>query len=237
MPTAVLLPHGKTVDIEGVKVIRSVSQQESDNFNERMARMPNNAGLISNRRWTVALEVPNARGGISTRYTSDVDVAELVGRLGPAGQNYDLIDGSNAAIAKDAKVHLIRPLQERADSANRAVIHVEGGSSNGLMVQATASDIHAELGAKAAGLKAIGDEGFINPERIVNISAFDESRELAEGQQRFTSAVKFEGVYRPQYFKADATTLTGKQVIDTRAEASRPAAKARPAQAARATKG
>ena len=75
MPTPVLLPHGKTIDLDAVAVIRSVSANESTRFNERMATMPGGNGLVSDRRWTVALEVRGEKG-IQTRYTADVTVAE-----------------------------------------------------------------------------------------------------------------------------------------------------------------
>ncbi len=67
MPTPVLLPHGKTVDLDAVTVIRSVSDTESTSFNERMAMMPGGTGVISERRWTVALEV-KGETGIQNRY-------------------------------------------------------------------------------------------------------------------------------------------------------------------------
>lgn len=216
MPTSVLLPHGKTIDLDAVAVIRSVSENESTRFNERMATMPGGNGVVSDRRWTVALEVKGEKG-IQTRYTADVTVAELVSRLGDAAKRFKVIDGGNAAIDKSAKVVLVRPLGTRDGSDKQAIVHIDGGSTNGLMVAKSAADIKAELGPQASHLRPVGDEGFIDVSRIRSVSKFDSDKDLAEGQQRFATAVQFEGVYRPQYFRAEAHDITGAAVIDTRA--------------------
>lgn len=215
MPTSVLLPHGKTVDLDAVAVIRSVSANESQRFNERRATMPGGNGVVSDRRWTVALEVRGEKG-IQTRYTSDVTVAELVSRLGDAAKRFKLIDAGSAAIDRSAKVILVRPLGARDGSDKQAIIHIDGGSSNGLMVTKAAADIRTELGGQASHLRAVGDEGFVDTTRIKSVSKFDPDKDLAEGQQRFATAVQFEGVYRPQYFRAEAHVITGSAVIDTR---------------------
>ena len=225
MPTTVLLPHGKTVDLDAVAVIRSVSANESQRFNERMATMPGGNGVISDRRWTVALEVKGEKG-IQTRYTSDVTVADLVSRLGDAAKRFKLIDGGNAAIDRSAKVILVRPLGARDGSDKQAIVHIDGGSSNGLMVTKSAADIRAELGSQASRLRPVGDEGFVDVSRIKSVSKFDPDKGLAEGQQRFTTAVQFEGVYRPQYFRAEAHEITGATVIDTRTAPDAAAARA-----------
>lgn len=232
MPTPVLLPHGKTVDLDAVAVIRSVSANESQRFNERMATLPGGNGVISDRRWTVALEVQGEKG-IQTRYTADVTVADLVARLGDAAKRFKVIDGGNAAIDRNAKVALVRPLAVRDGSDKQAIVHIDGGSSNGLMVTMSAADIRAELGAQAIHLRQVGDEGFVDTTRIKSISKFDPDKDLAEGQQRFATAVQFEGVYRPQYFRAETHEITGAAVIDTRtapdAAAARAGAQARAA--------
>lgn len=225
MPTSVLLPHGKTVDLDAVAVIRSVSPAESQRFNERMATMPGGNGTISDRRWTVALEVKGEKG-IQTRYTSDVTVADLVSRLGDAAKRFKLIDGGHAAIDRNAKAILIRPLAARDGSDRQAIVHVDGGSSNGLMVTASAADIKAELGSQASHLRPVGDEGFVDTTRIRSISKFDPDKVLEEGQQRFTTAVQFDGVYRPQYFRAEAHDITGATVIDARTAPDGAAARA-----------
>ncbi len=234
MPTPVLLPHGKTVDLDAVAVIRSVSANESQRFNERMATMPGGNGVVSDRRWTVALEVKGEKG-IQTRYTADVTVAELISRLGDAAKRFKVIDGGNAAIDKTAKVVLVRPLGARDGSDKQAIVHIDGGSTNGLMVTKTAADIRAELGAQASQLRQVGDEGFVDVSRIKSVSKFDPDKDLAEGQQRFTTAVQLEGVYRPQYFRAEAHDITGTTVIDTRAAPD--GASARAGAQARATTG
>jgi hypothetical protein len=232
MPTSVLLPHGKTIDLDAVAVIRSVSPNESQRFNERMATMPGGTGIISDRRWTVALEVQGEKG-IQTRYTADVTVAELITRLGDAAKRFKTIDAGNAAIDRSAKVVLIRPLGARDGSDKQAIVHIDGGSSNGLMVTTSAADIRAELGSQASHLRQVGDEGFVDTARIKSVSKFDPDKDLAEGQQRFATAVQFEGVYRPQYFRAEAHDITGATVIDTRkapdAAAARSGAQARAA--------
>lgn len=215
MPTQVLLPHGKTVDLDAVTVIRSVGQPESQKHNERIATLPGSSGIVSDRRWTVALEVMG-ENGIQTRYTSDVTVAELVERLGDAGRRFRPIDGGQAALDRNAKAILIRPLGRRDGSDKQAIVHIAGGSSNGLLVTASAAAIRAELGAQASHLRQVGDEGFVDTSRIRSISKFDPDKELAEGQQRFTSAVQFDGVYRPQFFRAEAHEITGGKVIDLR---------------------
>lgn len=215
MPTSVLLPHGKTVDLDAVTVIRSVSANESQRFNERMAAMPGGNGVISDRLWTVALEVQTDKG-IQTRYTADVTVGQLVERLGDAAKRFKVIDAGNAAIDRTAKAVLIRPLGARDGSDKQAVVHIEGGSSNGLLVTASASEIRAELAGQASHLRQVAEEGFVDTARIKSVSKFDPAKELAEGQQRFTTAVQFEGVYRPQFFRAEAHEITGSSVIDTR---------------------
>ena len=234
MPTSVLLPHGKTIDLDAVAVIRSVGANESQRFNERMATMPGGNGVISDRRWTVALEV-KAEKGIQTRYTSDVTVADLVARLGDAAKRFKLIDAGNAAIDRNAKVILVRPLGTRDGSDKQAIVHIDGGSTNGLMVTKTAADIRTELGPQASHLRPVGEEGFVDTTRIKSVSKFDPDKDLAEGQQRFATAVQFEGVYRPQYFRAEAHEITGAAVIDTRTVPD--AASARAGAQTRATTG
>lgn len=234
MPTSVLLPHGKTIDLDAVAVIRSVSANESQRFNERMATMPGGNGVISDRRWTVALELQGEKG-IQTRYTADVTVADLVARLGDAAKRFKVIDAGNAAIDRSAKVILVRPLGTRDGSDKQAIVHIDGGSSNGLMVTKTAADIRTELGPQASHLRQVGEEGFVDTTRIKSVSKFDPDKDLAEGQQRFATAVQFEGVYRPQYFRAEAHEITGAAVIDTRTVPD--AASARAGAQARATTG
>lgn len=225
MSTHVLLPHGKTVDLDAVTVIRSVSDTESKKFNERMATLPGGTGVISDRRWTVALEV-KGESGIQTRYTADVSVGELVARLGEAGSRFKLIDNGNAAIDTSAKAILIRNLLARDGSDKQAVVHIDGGSSNGLLVSKDPDGIRAELGSQASHLRQVGEEGFVDVARIRSVSKFDASKALAEGQQRFTTAVQIEGVYRPQYFRAEAHAITGDSVIDTRVAPNGPSARA-----------
>lgn len=181
-----------------------------------MATMPGGNGVVSDRRWTVALEVRGEKG-IQTRYTADVTVAELVSRLGDAAKRFKVIDGGNAAIDKSAKVVLVRPLGARDGSDKPAIVHIDGGSTNGLMVTKSAADIRTELGPQASHLRQVGDEGFVDVSHIKSVSKFDPDKDLAEGQQRFATAVQFEGVYRPQYFRAEAHEITGTTVIDTRA--------------------
>jgi hypothetical protein len=180
-----------------------------------MATLPGGNGVISERRWTVALEVRGEKG-IQTRYTADVKVADLVARLGDAAKRFKVIDAGNAAIDRNAKVILVRPLGQRDGSDKQAIVHIDGGSSNGLMVTKSAADIRTELGAQAGHLRQVGDEGFVDTSRIKSVSKFDPDKDLAEGQQRFATAVQFEGVYRPQYFRAEAHEITGTSVIDTR---------------------
>ena len=179
MSLLVRLPHGQSLDLSDVNVIRSVDQKESDGYNDRIAA---DLGTHSQRRWTAAIEKPGESGKITTRYTSDITVAQLVSAAPALKDRFDLIDGGRAALAKDAKVHLIRPLGERADSDKHATIWVGGGSSNGLNVTKPMAAIKAELGAKAGGLTQIGDEGFIDRSRINRVSTFDPTKELAEGQ-------------------------------------------------------
>ncbi len=95
-------------------------------------------------------------------------------------------------------------------------MHIEGGSSNGLLVTRTPADLHAELGPQASHLRPVGEEGFVDVARIKSVSKFDPEKPLAPGQQRFTTAVQIEGVYRPQYFRAEAHEITGDSVIDAR---------------------
>ncbi len=215
MSTHVLLPHGKTIDLDAVTVIRSVGEPESQKFNERMALLPGNAGVISDRRWSVALEV-RSETGIKTRYTADITVGELIARLGEAAARFKLIDGDHAAIDKTAKAILIRNLVARDGSDKQAIVHIDGGSSNGLLVAKSPADIKAELGPQAAHLRQVGEEGFLDVTRIKSVSKFDPEKPLEAGQQRFTTAVQIEGVYRPQYFRAEAHEITGGSVIDTR---------------------
>lgn len=232
MTTSVLLPHGKTIDLDAVAVIRSVGANESQRFNERMATMPGGNGVISDRRWTVALEVKGEKG-IQTRYTAEVTVADLVARLGDAAKRFKLIDDGNAAIDRSAKVVLVRPLGQRDGSDKQAIVHIDGGSTSGLLVTKTAADIRTELGPQASQLRQVGDEGFVDTTRIKSVSKFDPDKDLAEGQQRFATAVQFEGVYRPQFFRAEAHEITGAAVIDARtapdAAAARTGAQARAA--------
>src|SRR5262245_4393721 len=49
MPTPVFLPHGKTLDLDSVTVIRSVSENESTRFNNRAATLPGSSGVVSDR--------------------------------------------------------------------------------------------------------------------------------------------------------------------------------------------
>ncbi len=215
----VILPHGKSMDLDGVAVIRSVDQKESDGYNARLLedlkQRPGYDGVVPSRRWSVALEAANSDGRVNTRYTTG-SVKELVTAAPELQRRFQLIDGGQAAVSQAAKVHLIRPLAGRDGSDKRTVVHVEGGSSNGLLVTSSMADIKAELGPKAAHLTAIGQEGFIDRSRIARVDAFDPNAELEAGQQRFTIAVRFEGVYRPQYFVADEATLRGAPVIDLR---------------------
>lgn len=212
----VILPHGRSVDLAETAVIRSVDQAESDRHNvdvlDYLKGRPNFDGTVPDTRWSVAIE----RKGQRPIYTTG-SVKSLI----DAGldQRFDLIDGGRSAIAKGAKVHLIRPLAEREGSTARATIWVEGGSTNGLRTESDAATIKAELGARAGHLAAIGDEGFIDRARINRVSAFDPDKDLGQGQQRFTTAVRFEGVYRPQYFRADETALRGTPILDLRAGA------------------
>lgn len=82
--------------------------------------MPGGTGVISDRRWTVALEA-KGENGIQTRYNSDVSVGQHVERLGAAGSRFKLI-GGNAAVDKSAKPILIRNLVAR-DGSDKQAIH------------------------------------------------------------------------------------------------------------------
>lgn len=219
MALNVILPDGKSFDLDGVTVIRTVEQAESDAFNARtlesLEKRLGFDGVVPSRRWTVVLEKPNDEGRVRLTYTTG-SVESLVKAAPDLAKRFVVIDNGRSAIAATAKAHLIRPLPEREDSANRAIVYVEGGSSNGLYVTSTAGDIKAELGVRAAHLTPVGKEGFIDRSRIENVAAFDPSKELAEGQQRFTVAVRFLGVSRPQFFVADEATLRGTPVLDLR---------------------
>jgi hypothetical protein len=223
MALNVILPHGKSADLDGTTVIRSVDQKESDGYNDRitadLAKRPDYTGIVASRRWTLAYEQPNADGRVVTRYTSDLSPQQLVNAAPELKARFDLVDGGRSAIAKGAKVHLIRPLEQRDGSANQAVIYVEGGSSSGLLVTQMASEAHTALGLKAAHLTKIGDEGFIDRRRIERVGQFDPDKDLQPGQKRFAIAVNFKGVYRPQYFAASEADLRGAPVIDIRASA------------------
>lgn len=220
MPLNLTLPHGASADFDGVTVIRTVDDKESAANNERitadLAKQPGYTGVVASRRWTLAFEKPNADGRVSTRYTSDISVEQLVNAAPELKARFELIDGGRSAIAKGARVHLIRPLEAREGSDNRAVIYVDGGSSSGLYVTRTADAIKGDLASHAAHLTQIGDEGFVDRSRIERVNAFNPDKPLEPGQQRFTVAVNFKGVYRPQFFKASEAELRGAPVIDLR---------------------
>jgi hypothetical protein len=221
MPTNVILPHGRQVDLDGVAVIRSVSSKESDGYNSRLAedlaKRPDFNGVVPSRRWTVVLEKPNADGFVDTIYASDVSVPELVAAVPDLARRFQLIDRDRAAVA--GKAHLIRPLDAREGSDNRAVIWIEGGSSNGLYVRSTAAEIRMELGQRAAHLTQIGEEGFVDRSRIERINAFQSEKPLEPGSKRFATSVQFKGVNakRPQFFVATPAEITGAKVVDLRA--------------------
>jgi hypothetical protein len=221
----VTLPHGKSMDLDTVAVVRSVSQAESDAYNARLLedlkKRPDYAGIVPSRRWTVALEVAGEQR-VTTRYTDALTVKQLVEAAPEVAQRFELIDNGRSAIKKGARIHLIRPLQQRDDTQsaatgdNKAVIHVDGGSSSGLYVSKTAGDIKVELGARAGHLVQIGEEGFIDRTRIESVTAFDADKNLKPGQTRFAIAVRFKDVWRPQYFVASEATLRGAPVVDLR---------------------
>lgn len=227
MSLNVILPHGKQADLDGVTVIRSVDEKESAAYNERLLeglkKRPDFNGVVPSRRWTLAIEKPGADGRTDVTYTSDLTVAELVAAVPDLGKRLQVINDGRSAVA--GKVHLIRPLEQREGSANRAVIWIEGGSSNGLLVSKTAAEIRVELGQRAAHLTQIGEEGFIDRSRIDSITAFDPNKALEPGQKRFASSVQFKGVNarRPQFFMATPAEITGEKVLDLRS-ATRPAA-------------
>jgi hypothetical protein len=234
MSLDVILPHGKSADLDGVAVIRTVDETESNGYNARLLEdlkgRPDYNGIVPSRRWTVAIEKPSADGRVNTRYTIGT-VDQLVNAAPELQKRFNLIDGNRAAIGAGSKAHLIRPLQEREGSDKRAVVYIEGGSSNGLLVTASVNEIKAQLGPKAAHLTAIGNEGLIDRSRIEKVDTFDPNTALDAGQQRFTIAARFTGVYRPQYFVADEATLRGKPVLDLRPHP--PAARAAGAAAAK----
>lgn len=231
MTLMVRLPNGANTDLAETAVIRSVGENESNSHNEQLLEFlkgrPNFDGVVPSTRWTIAIE----RKGLRPLYTTG-DVAQLVAAVnahalanGAKKEPFKLIDANRAAIASDAKAILIRPLAAREGSEIRATVWIEGGSSNGLFVTRDATAIKSELGASAAHLAAIGDEGFIDRKRIARVNAFDQERDLKEGQQRFTTAVRFDGVYRPQYFKATEQEIYGSPVLNLAAGApARPAA-------------
>ena len=164
----VILPHGRSVDLAETAVIRSVDQAESDRHNvdvlDYLKGRPNFDGTVPDTRWSVAIERKGQRPIYSTGSVKSLVEAGL-------DQRFDLIDGGRSAIAKGAKVHLIRPLAEREGSTTRATIWVEGGSTNGLRTESDVATIKAELGARAGHLAPIGDEGFIDRARIARVSA------------------------------------------------------------------
>jgi hypothetical protein len=227
MATTVILPHGTSIDLDAVKVIRAVGEKESDGFNHRMAARPGGTGIISDSRWTVALEVMGEKG-ITTRYTRDPDadrngpltVAKMVAALGDAGRRFQVVDGGTAAVDVNAKAIAIRPLAAREGSDNLAVVYIAGASGNGLFVANDVEGIRKELGPRAAHLSQIGQEGYIDRSKIERVGAFDPDKELHEGQTRYVTSVKLAGIGRPQFFQADAATITGSTVVDTRAALS-----------------
>jgi len=229
------LENGSIIDLDGVAVIRSVSQRERDNANlRRRERSPQ----AEDRNFTVAIETRGAEGRVNTVYDSDLTVAEFVAnKTGPLASKFKLINGT-AAVNEDARVLAIQPLAKREGSDNASVLYLEGGSSRGLFTTLPVAELVATLGTKAtAHLSAIGKEALIDRKAITRKpTLFDADAPLAEGQKRYTCAVT---IGKSQlYFMATPAEVLGQSVIDGRA-AQRPTeapAQAKPA-AARKTHG
>lgn len=216
------LETGDLIAIDGVKVIRSVSDKERDSRNASRVQF-NAASQI--RNFTVAIETATADGMTKVEYDTDISVEQFVAtKLGPLASRFQLLPDKTAAVSTQARAIAIRPLAARDGSDKRAIVQFEGpgASQRGLFVSLDLKGVLGFLGSdRTKHLTQIGEEGFIDRAAIVGTpTLLDPNKPLEPGQKRYTTAVQIGG--HSHLFEARPETLLGVTVIDARRPAAAP---------------